>query len=109
MFNVIQLLVSALVIIVTALLVPGAQVGIAGAILAALVLAVINLFIRPILLAFTLPINVLTLGLFTFIINALLILLVANIVPDFEIAGFGTALIFAIVMTIVNIVFGLFT
>jgi len=62
---------------------------------------IVSTFIRPILLFLTLPINVLTLGLFTWVVNALLILLVAAIVPGFRVKGFGWALIFSIVLTII--------
>ncbi|MEN9649719.1 MAG: hypothetical protein RL094_686 [Candidatus Parcubacteria bacterium] len=108
MFPIIQLLISAAALYVTSLLVPGTRVGAMGAILAAIVLAIVNIFIKPILVILTLPINIITLGLFTFVINGLLILLVARVVPDFSVVGFGTAIIFAIVMALVNVVFGMF-
>ena len=69
--------------------------------IAALVLGLINLTLKPILLILTLPINILTLGLFTFVVNAVLILLVAAIVNGFQVADFTTALIFGIVLSIV--------
>jgi putative membrane protein len=69
---------------------------------AAVVLALVNSFLRPIILVLTLPINVLSLGLFTFVINALMLWLVSWLIPTFQIAGFGTALGAAIVMSIVS-------
>ncbi len=100
-------LVSALAIGVAAYLVPGVSVTLFGALVAAVVLGALNLFIRPILLVLTLPINILTLGLFSLVVNALLVLLVSYLVPGFFVAGFGTALLFALVLAIVNWVFHL--
>lgn len=85
----------------TAYILPGVTVG--GfwvAFITALVLGIVNVVIRPILLFLTLPINILTLGIFTFVINALLILLVSAIVPGFSVANFWWALLFSIVITI---------
>ncbi len=73
-----------------------------AALVAAIVLGVINAILRPILLILTLPINVMTLGLFTFVINALIILLVANIVPGFAVNGFIPALILGLVLALIN-------
>jgi len=67
----------------------------------------LNLFIRPILVILTLPINILTLGLFSLVINAALVLLASAIVPGFGVTEFWTAFIFAIVLTVVNWVFNL--
>jgi putative membrane protein len=63
------------------------------------------MFIRPILILLTLPITVLTLGLFSLIINALLVLLASLIVPGFSVDGFWTALLFAIALAVINWVF----
>src|SRR3990167_3539259 len=79
---VINWLIATFAIIVTAYLLPGVTVsGIGAALIAALVLGIINVFIKPILLALSLPINIFTLGLFTFVINALLVLLTSAVVP----------------------------
>ena len=74
------------------------------ALIAALILGLINAIIRPILLIFTLPVNVLTLGLFTFVINALMILLMGTMVKGVEIEGFWTALAAAVVLWAVSVV-----
>lgn len=74
------------------------------ALIAALLLGIVNAIIRPILLILTLPINFLTLGLFTFVINAALLLLVANVVDGFVIEGFSSALIAALVLWIVSMI-----
>lgn len=99
----IQWLVSALAIGITAYLLPGVRVaGILPALVTALVLGLVNIFIRPLLILLTLPLNVLTLGLFTLIINALLVLLVAAVVPGFSVRGFLWALLFGLVLAVVN-------
>lgn len=96
-------LVAAVAIVVAAYLLPGVDVdGIVAALILAVVLGAINAFIKPILIVLTLPLNVLTLGLFTFVINAVLILIAELIVPGFEIAGFWSALLFAVVLSVVN-------
>ena len=89
----------------TAFIVPGVTVSFLPALIAALVLGLLNVFIKPILIVLTLPINILTLGLFTFIINGLLILLASRIVPGFDVVGFGSAVLFAIVLSIINMIF----
>lgn len=95
--------VSALAILAASYLLSGVHVdSFVTALVVALVLGVINAFLKPILLILTLPINILTLGLFTFVINALLIILVTNLVPGFIVDGFWWALIFSVVLSIIN-------
>src|SRR4030043_2375930 len=90
-------IVSAMVIFSIAYILPGVRVAeFTTALVVALVLGIINALLKPILLILTLPINILTLGLFTFVLNAFLILLVSYIVPSFKIDSFFAALIFAI-------------
>lgn len=92
-------------IIVSAYLLPGVAVlSFFAAFVTALVLGIINAFIKPILVILTLPLNVLTLGLFTFIINALLIMLTGIIVPGFEVANFWWALLFGLILSLVNFI-----
>ncbi len=103
-------LVSALAVLASAYLLPGVAVtSFVTALVAALVLGILNAFIKPLLILLTLPINILTLGLFTLVINAGLIMLAANIVDGFTVDGFWWAVIFAIVLSIVNSVFGSLT
>ncbi len=97
--------ISTFAILIAAYLVPGVMVTFSGAIIAAVVLGALNLFIRPILLVLTLPITVVTLGLFSLVINALLVLLAAVVVPGFFVSGFWTAFLFALVLSVVNWVF----
>ncbi|MGE5298058.1 MAG: phage holin family protein, partial [Acidobacteriaceae bacterium] len=75
------------------------------ALVVAVVLGIINISIKPLLLILTLPLTVITLGLFALVINALLILLAGKIVPGFEIASFWWAVLFSIVLAIINGVF----
>lgn len=102
-----QWLIAAIAIGIAAYIVPGVSITLAGALIAAVVLGALNLFIRPILLILTLPINILTLGLFSLVINALLVMLASALVQGFFIPGFWTAFIFAIALTVVNWVFNL--
>ena len=96
-------IVSALAILAAAYLLPGVHVtSFIAALVAAVVLGIINAVIKPVLLILTLPITILTLGLFTFVINALVILLAANLVPGFSVDSFWWALIFSIVLSIIN-------
>ena len=102
-----QWLVSGLAIIITAYLLPGVKLtGFFAALVTALILGLINAFIRPVLILLTLPLNILTLGLFTLVINALLIMLAAAIVPGFAVQGFWWALHFGLVLAIVNYALG---
>ena len=92
----------AVAVVVSAYLLPGVTLsGFGAALLAALVLGLLNVFIKPILLLLTLPINILTLGLFTLVINALVIMVVSAIVPGFHVSGFWYALLFSVVLSIV--------
>lgn len=94
----------ALALLFTAWIVPGISfVNFQTALLAAFVMGLINIFIRPIILIFTLPLNFLTLGLFTFVINALMFLLISKIVAGFAVAGFLAALLGSIVLSVISV------
>lgn len=96
-------LLAALAIMVTAYLLPGVQLaGFVPALVAALVLGLVNAFIKPVVVLLTLPLNILTLGLFTLVINALLIMLVSKLVSGFQVQSFWWALVFSVVLTVVN-------
>lgn len=73
-----------------------------SALILALVLGIINAIVRPILFVLTLPINIMTLGLFTLVINALLIELADVLVPGFAVASFWWALLFSLILSIIN-------
>jgi putative membrane protein len=99
----IKWLIISLVILGVASITPSIKVAsFSAALVAALVLGLVNLVIRPVVLFFTLPINILTLGLFTFVINASMILLTAHLVSGFEIKNFWWALILSLFISIVN-------
>ncbi|HZE86608.1 MAG TPA: phage holin family protein [Methylomirabilota bacterium] len=98
-------LASALVIIIAAYLLPGIHVAsFVTALVVALVLGILNVFLKPFLILLTLPITLLTFGLFTLVINACLILLAGTLVPGFTVDGFWWALFFSILVSIINIV-----
>ncbi|EAE6297920.1 phage holin family protein [Listeria monocytogenes] len=79
--------------------------GFTTALLASFVLAILNMLIRPILLLLTLPINIFTLGLFTFVVNAIMLEITTFFIGDsFQIDGFGTALILAAIMAFANMI-----
>ena len=73
-------------------------------IIAATVLALINASVRPVLWLLTAPLSVLTFGLFVLVINALMIMLAAALVPGFEVKGFGSALLAAIIMAVIGVI-----
>ncbi len=101
-----QLIISALAVIITSLILPGVHIDspLTGVIVAA-VLAVLNAIIKPILVILTIPITVITLGLFLLVINAALILLASYLVNGFNVQGFWTALFFSIILSLVTSVF----
>ncbi len=73
-----------------------------AAILIILVLSLLNTFVKPLLILFTLPLTVFTFGLFLFVINALMILLGSEIVKGFEVSNFWYALLFSIILSLLN-------
>ncbi len=94
----------ALIIMFVGWLIPGISVeSFLTAMIAAVVIALINAFIKPLILFLTLPINLLTLGLFTLVINALLFMFAAYLVPGIEVDGFVSALIGSILISIFSI------
>ncbi|MFA6382040.1 MAG: phage holin family protein [Candidatus Buchananbacteria bacterium] len=103
-------LVATLAVIITAYLLPGIAItDIFAALVAALILGLLNAILKPVLVILTLPINVLTLGLFTLVINAALVMLTGAIVPGFKVAGFLWALLFSLVLSIIMFVLGKIT
>jgi putative membrane protein len=99
----VNLIVSTLAVLISAYILPGVKVdGFLTAIVVAVILGIVNMFIKPILLFLTFPLTILSLGLFYFVINALMVLLVSAIVPGFKVSGFFWALIFSLVLSIVS-------
>jgi putative membrane protein len=106
----IRLVVNAIALICVAYVVPGIHVsGFGGALLAALILGIVNAILRPILVLISLPLEVVTLGLFTLVINALLFWLVGALHVGLTVDGFWPAFWGAIVMAIVSWLISLFT
>jgi len=98
-------LINTIALIVVAYLVKGIAVAsFTAALVAALILGLINAVIRPILVLLTLPVTILTLGLFLFVINALLFWLVAEIVQGFRVTGFVDALVGSILYSLITLV-----
>jgi putative membrane protein len=89
-------------IILTASVVAGFDVTLEGAIVGSIILGLINATIRPIFLILTMPINLVTLGLFTLLINGVMLGVVSMIVRGFDIHGFGTAVIAALLLTVIS-------
>lgn len=110
MINIIlRLLMLTAGIFLASFLVPGITVdGYGSAIKAAVLLGVLNIFIKPVILIMTLPITLLTLGLFTLVINALLLWFVGYAVVGFEVASFISALVGAVIVSILSIVLNRF-
>ncbi len=103
---IIHVVMIAILLLLVQKLVPGIEVdGFGNALLAGLALGIINALLKPVLLILTLPITILTLGLFLLVINALLLRLAAAIVPGFRVAGFGAAFWGALLLSIFS--FGL--
>ncbi len=98
-----RVVVNALAIMLAASIVPGIAVeGLVSALAAAVLLGLINAFVRPVLLILTLPITLLTLGLFLLVLNGFCFWLVAWLVKGFHVAGFGSALLGALVVSVVS-------
>lgn len=100
---IINWLVSAVIILISAYILPGVHVAnFWTALVVAVVLGVLNMLIKPLLIVLTLPITLVTLGLFLVVINALMVLLASRIVPGFQVDGFWWALLFSIVVSLIN-------
>lgn len=96
-------LINSVSLLIIAYLLKGFYVeSFTAALVAALVLGVINTFIRPIFIVLTLPINILTLGLFTFVVNAFMLKIMSSLVGGIEIDGWGTAILAAILLAIIS-------
>ena len=100
-------IIMAASIMLAAYIIPGVVVkGFFAALWTALFIGIVNVLVKHFLILITLPINILTLGLFTFVINALLILLASSVIKGFEVKGFWVAMLFSIVLSIINFVMG---
>ncbi|MBS1543535.1 MAG: phage holin family protein [Bacteroidetes bacterium] len=103
---VVRFLLSGVAVMLTAYLLPGVHVqDYWAALLVALLISVSNAVVRPILVLFTIPITILTLGLFLLVINALIILMVDYFVQGFNVDGFWWALAFSLILSVFNSLF----
>ena len=104
LFLLLKWIVLTLIVVFAAWVIPGLEVdGYLSALIVAAVIALINVSLRPALNLITLPINILTLGLFTLVINALLLMFVSYLVPGFEVEGFWAAFWGALLMSILSV------
>ncbi|PKM76994.1 MAG: hypothetical protein CVU90_09685 [Firmicutes bacterium HGW-Firmicutes-15] len=101
-------ILNILAIVVTAKLLSGFEVNIWGAIVGSVFLGVINAVIRPLIILLTLPLNILSLGLFTFVINGFMLYLTAATVKGFDVQGFWWAVLTSIVLSLISLVISLF-
>jgi putative membrane protein len=98
-----SILLNALAIYVAAYLLDGIVLsGTAATLIAGLVLGIVNTIVKPVLILLTLPITIITLGLFLFVVNAICLALTAAVVPGFEIAGFWSAVGGALIVSVVG-------
>ena len=104
---IIKVIVTALAVFVADYLLSGVHINddVKTVIIVALVLALLNTFIKPILILLTIPVTIATLGLFLLVINAALILFVENLVSGFTVDGFWWALLFSLILSIFNSLF----
>lgn len=107
MNGVVKFLLNGLAVLLTAYLLPGVHVEHYGhALLVALVLSLANVLVKPLLIIFTIPLTIISFGLFLLVINALVIMLVDSLVPGFHVEGFWWALAFSLILSIFNSLFG---
>lgn len=105
-----RLVLTALLVLLISYFLPGVHVdGFVTALIVSVVLALLNLFVKPILVLFTLPVTIITLGLFLLVINALVIMLCDYIVGGFDVASFITALLFSVILSVFQSVLFSFT
>ncbi|GAA4421370.1 phage holin family protein [Nibrella viscosa] len=100
---ILRLLVSAVAVLIAAYIIPGVSVdSFITALIVAVVLGLLNAIVKPILVILTIPITILTLGLFYLVINVLMVYLAAALVSGFAVSGFIAALLFSILVAIVT-------
>ena len=106
---IVHILVTAVLLFLLGKMIDGIEVRDGkAALFGAAVLGLANAFVRPLLVLLTLPATVLTLGLFLFVVNALMLMLVAALVDGFEIEGFGSALWGSVGLAVLNLLVGVF-
>lgn len=101
-------ILNILAIILTAAILPGFELTIWGALVGSIFLGIVNAIIRPVLFLLTLPLNVISLGLFTFVINGFMLWLTSVTVKGFDIKGFGWAILSALLLSIISFIISYF-
>lgn len=103
----VRILVSALAVLITAEILSGVEIsGVPAALIVALVLSFLNTFLKPILLILTIPITLLTLGLFLLAINSIIILVADYLLDDFYVSNFWWAFLFSVILSLINSILG---
>ena len=103
MNTLVKILLTAAAVLLLANVLPGVHVvGYWGAIIVAVVLALLKLFVKPLLILFTLPLTIMTLGLFLFVINAVIILIASDLLDGFRVEGFWWAVLFSILLSFIQ-------
>lgn len=103
MMIIVQILIIAAAVLLTAAILPGIKIRSFGsAVIVAIVLSLLNYFVTPVMVFLSIPITIITFGLFLFVINALIIMLASVIVGGFKVEGFWWALIFSIVLSFIT-------
>jgi len=96
-----KILLTALAVIILANILPGITINsYVTAVIVAVTISLLNMFVRPLLVFFTLPATIVSLGLFLFVINAIIILLAGNLITGFAVSGFFTALLFSVLLSV---------
>jgi putative membrane protein len=100
-----RLIINAALLLIVSRLVPGLYVeGWGAALVGAVALALVNFFVRPVMVILTLPLTVMTLGVFLLVVNALMLWLVSGLVPGIHLQGFGSALLGSLLFSLLNLV-----
>ncbi len=100
-----KILVSTLAVFITSHIMSGVEIAkFTTAVIVAVLLSILNTFLKPLLIFLTIPLTLFTFGIFLLFINAFIILMASNIIEDFKVNGFGTAMIFSIILSLVTFV-----
>jgi putative membrane protein len=98
-----KVIVTSFAVVITAYLLPGIYVpNFITAIIVAVVLSLLNTFVKPLLMLLTIPATILTLGIFLLFLNAFMIILTSSIVQDFKVNSFGSAFLFSIILSLIT-------
>jgi len=104
----IKLLISTVSVLIVAWILPGAHIdGFTSALIVAAVIGILNTFLRPLLIVLTIPITIITFGIFLLVINTIIIIISSNIVDGFFIDGFWWAFFFSILLSIISSILGI--